>query len=167
MKKLLFLVIILVLGAIVYSKSLLQVDTLNDINNNWQQHAIEEVGLTFQAPKDVTVTWENPDESAVNLYAQRGSMQEGNYYQLYGIFRMDSVATEEDLENVKEELNSETVKNIVIDGYKAVEGQVKGERNRFVAYILKDKNLFTLATSQPTKENKELTDKILSTFDFK
>lgn len=178
------LIVIIIVIVAAYFKTNLATDSSNVIpapqvkntaipqkRSDWKTYSFKEIGLTFQAPEDITVTMENVDNlsKTYNLFIQRGSMQENNYYQLYGIYRTakDTKFAEQDLENFKKELDPAYIKETSIDGYKAVEGQVKGERNRFVTYILKRNELFTLYTSQPTKENKALTDHILATFDFK
>lgn len=74
-------------------------------------------------------------------------------YQLYGLYLADRESSEQDLERAKTEMDTSTIKDASIDGYKGIEG-------------LTDGRLFSVSTIPPTPENKELTEQILATFDF-
>jgi hypothetical protein len=71
------------------------------------------------------------------------------------------------LEDLKTELQPDSIVESKIDDFPAVSGQYKGERNRFVTFILTDNGLFTLATSQPSKANQKLTNDILETINLR
>lgn len=130
---------------------------------NWEHYEFQEVGLSFSAPFEMDVTGEMIDENAFTLYVQKGEYTEGEeYYQLYGMYNLND---KKDVarDDLKTELNSDSIEETTISGFEAVKGQYKGERNRFVTFIITDRGLLTLATSQPTEENKLLTDQILET----
>jgi hypothetical protein len=129
---------------------------------NWESYEFPEVGLSLSAPFEMSVTGEKLDERTFTLYVQRQEYSEGmEYYQLYGLYNLSTDTV--NVEDLKSGFNEDSIEELNIDGYTAISGQNKGERNRFVTYIITDKGLFMLATSQPTIENKLLTDEILST----
>lgn len=147
-------------------------NTFDDPKYNWKTHTIPEIGLTFRAPADMKVSGMNPDGeggTSFTVFVERAQYPDPTYYQLYGLYQFKSggAATEADLVAFKEELDPATVREIKIDGDKAIDGQIKGVRNRYVTGILKKDEMFTLFTSEPTQENKKITDQILATFDFK
>jgi hypothetical protein len=52
-------------------------------------------------------------------------------------------------------------------GYSGIEGLIMGPKTRFITTVLKDGKLFSVSTMPPSQENKELTNQILTTFEFK
>jgi len=82
------------------------------------------------------------------------------------LYQFDRAYSQEDVEIFKDDLEPSTPKEVIISGYPALEGQVKGQRNRFVTYIFTEKGRFSLFTAEPTPENKAITDQILETFEF-
>jgi predicted Zn-dependent protease len=82
------------------------------------------------------------------------------------LYQLGSQFTDESLEAMKQELNPDSVKDVTVGGLAAIDGQVQGERNRFVTHIITKKGRLSLFTAEPTAENKLLTEKILSTFVF-
>lgn len=132
---------------------------------NWEIYEFPEVGLTLSAPFEMSVKGEKIDDSAFTLYVERSEYSDGDdYYQLYGLYNLSAQVV--NMEDLKTGFNEESIEELTVSGFPAVSGQNKGERNRFVTYVITDRGLFMLATSQPTIENKELTDEILSTFDL-
>lgn len=132
---------------------------------NWEIYEFPEVGLTFSAPFEMRVNGEKVDDNAFTLYVERSDYSAGEeYYQLYGLYNLSAEAVNK--EDLKSGFNEDSIEETTVGGFLAVSGQNKGERNRFVTYVITDRGLFMLATSQPTIENKELTDEILSTFKF-
>jgi hypothetical protein len=130
---------------------------------NWESYDFPEVGLTLSAPFEMSVRGEKLDDSTFTLYVERGKYSEGDdYYQLYGLYNLSTA--EAKMEDLKSGFIDESVVETTVGGFPAVSGQNRGERNRFVTYVITDRGLFMLATSQPTVQNKELTDEILSTF---
>lgn len=145
--------------------------TVSDSIANWETHTISDANLTFSAPSEMKVRSETQKNSetgipySLNLYVEK-DMGQPNYYQLYGVYQWDIKYTQDSLNAYKEDLETPSTKNITISGFPALEGQVKGQRNRFVTYILTDKGMFSLFTAEPTQENKQITDQILATFKF-
>lgn len=132
--------------------------------NDWQSQTVEEIGLSFRHPQDMTFRKEVADDSAgvraVGFYVEKED------YTLYGVYQSKSEATEEDLEKAKTEMDTATIKEITIDGYKGIEGLVSGPKTRYLTTIIKDGKLFSVSTIPPTEENKNLTEKILAAFNF-
>lgn len=134
------------------------------------EYSFAEIGLNFSTPSEMEVTGELIDTNTFNLTVQRGQYPAEEYYQLYGIFRLEDTNFDPssiDTQNLKEQLAPESIKERVVGGFPAIQGQYKGERNRLVTFVITDRGLFTLATAQPTPQNGELTDDILDTFTFK
>lgn len=138
-------------------------------------HTFTELGLAFQVPDDFYVNF----EPQLNLdtqkpYAYTFTVQNYNdsptpelSYQLYGIYQFDGEKIDESiLPELKNEMNTNTTNEITVAGLPAIQGQIKGERQRWVTYIIKDGYLLKLYTSEPTEENRLITEQILSTFKF-
>lgn len=136
--------------------------------DNWQEQAVDEIGLRFKIPPGTTFRKEVADDGGririLGFYVENNDKD--NPYMLYGVYQFDKEATQEDLEKAKDDMNPSTIKEASIDGYKGIEGLILGEKTRYITMILKDGKLFTVSTIPPTLENKELTDKILPTFVF-
>lgn len=144
-----------------------------DPKSEWNKYYIDDLGLSYLAPDFLTVNLQEPNPGAFTLYIENGKTKfdceendEECYYQLYLTYQLSYSYTEEDLENVKTDLIDESIVDTEIDSYPAIQGQVKGERNRFVTYILFKDTLISVWTSQPTEHNRRLTNSILSTFMF-
>lgn len=139
------------------------------INDNWKIHTIEEINLTYKTPEEMEVSFESQKDEQTGiayshtLYVQKGNGGTPEYYQLYGLYQVGEAYTGS-LEFFKEELDN--AKEITVSGLPAISGQVKGQRNRFVTHISMPDGRFSLFTAEPTEENKILTEKILSTFEF-
>ena len=144
-------------------------------NTNKNIHTFTELGLTFQVPDNFYVNF----EPQLNLdtqkpYAYTFTVQNYNdsptpelSYQLYGIYQFDGEKIDESiLPELKNEMNTNTTNEITVAGLPAIQGQIKGERQRWVTYIIKNGYLLKLYTSEPTEENRLITEQILSTFKF-
>lgn len=140
---------------------------------DWKTHQVADLDLTFSAPPEMRVTSETQkvEETGqpylTTMFVERGTANNADYYQLYGIIQWDSQFSADSLNEYKEVLEPSSIREVTVSGYKALEGQIIGQRNRFVTYILTDKGILTLFTAQPTAENKSLTDQIMGTFMFK
>ncbi len=141
-------------------------------NEGWKDYKFDEIGLSFSAPNDLQVT-SDPQRSAEtnNLYSylfyiQKGMAGKSDYYQLYGIYQFGSQYEKSTTNDFKEDLNPTSIEETTVGGFPALKGQIKGQRNRFVTYIITNKGLLALFTAEPTQVNKELTDQILLTFKF-
>ena len=131
----------------------------------WNSYTFEKIGLTLSVPSDVEISNDLPDEDNFTFIIQRGTYPDSNYYQLYATLQPNGT-WDKDSEGLKSQL-LEGSKNLTVGGFEAIQGQYKGERNRYVTFIFTDMGILTLATSQPTPENEQLTNKILDTFTFK
>lgn len=130
-------------------------------SEDWKLYTFEQIGLTFKAPPELEVTI---DLEAPALYIQKGIGGQSDYYQLYGLYQSGSQFSSVSLEDYKPDLDNP--RDVTIGGLPAIEGQIKGERNRFVTHIKTVDGVFSLFTAEPTAENKALTDQILATFEF-
>lgn len=139
------------------------------LTNDLQRENMEEIGLSFEHPKDLVYRKEIADDNGrirtAGFFLTKGADDKPEY-QLYGLYIQFQDATEQDLELAKREMDPATIKEASIDGYKGVEGLILGPKTRWITVILKGNKLFTVSTSPPTQDNKDLTDKMLSTFKF-
>lgn len=137
---------------------------------NRQEQTVDEIGLRFSYPNDLTFRKEVADDYGrirnLGFYLEKGSPDKPTYM-LYGLYQFQTEAAEADLEKAKTEMDKTTIKEITLDGYKGIEGLILGPKTRYITIILKDGKLFSVSTIPPTQGNKELTDMILATFDFK
>lgn len=138
-------------------------DTITS-DNKWIPYTFEKIGLSFSVPTDLTVSNDESDENMFILYIQRETYPNPKYYQLY-VTLQPSNNMDYDKNGIKNQLLDGS-KDLIIDGYQAIQGQYKGERGRYVTFIFTNKGMLTLATSQPTIENEQLTNSILATFRF-
>lgn len=135
----------------------------------WKAYSVDELGLSFSAPSDldiqyhVDVTEETGEPYLLTLYIQNNDAT--NYYQLYGIFQWNT-SVADNLDDFKSGLEETSIEDSTVSGMPALKGQIRGERNRFVTYILLPDGVLSLFTAEPTLENKELSDEIIDTFVF-
>lgn len=138
-------------------------------NDGWREQTVPNIGLSLRIPPDMTYREELADDygkiRTMAFYIESKD-QSKPPYQLYALFQADKEATQQDLERSKSEMDKSTIKDASIDGYKGIEGLILGPKTRYITIIQKDGRLFSVSTIPPTQENKELTNKILQTFDF-
>lgn len=138
-----------------------------DTTLNWKEYKVKKLGLIFRAPPNLDVQINEGDTSnATTLYIQDypfNAPPPDPYYQLYGIYN-DGIITDLSIATWKKELTNP--KEVIIGGKKTIEGQVKGERNRYVSHIILEYGYLSFFTAQVSAENKLQTDKILLTFEF-
>jgi hypothetical protein len=138
--------------------------------DGWKKYNFQPLELNLKVPESLIVHTEELDSgNGFIAYIQNypyNSPYPENAYQLYIIWQKIPRVTKEEFQLLKEDLIADSIENANIGDYPVIKGQIKGERNRFVTYIFKDSSVIKLATSEPTQINKELTDKILSTFVF-
>lgn len=136
-----------------------------EAKDDWQSQTVDKIGVSFKHPKDTTFRKEVAEDGAgihaVGFYVEK----EG--YTLYGVYQPNKEATEEDLEKAKTEMDTVTIKEVIIGDYKGIEGLILGPKTRYITILLKNNRLFSISTIPPTEENKAFTDKILATFEFK
>lgn len=143
--------------------------TSNPQYNGWRQQAVPNIGLNLQIPPDMTYREELADDygkvRTMAFYIENKD-QSKPAYQLYGLFQADKESSDQDLERSKSEMDKTTIKETSIDGYEGIEGLILGPKTRHITIIQKEGRLFSVSTYPPTQENKELTNKILATFNF-
>lgn len=131
----------------------------------WRQQKVESIGLDFLAPAEIITTISQPTTSHITITLAK-KMPPGEYYQLYMIYQWDPPYNVSELENLKKDLEPSSVTEVEISGYQGIRGQVAGERNRYVTHFIRKNGLFSAYTADPTKENEQLSNQILSTFKF-
>ena len=160
-------VVMLFIGMIIIFRSISEKSQIA----NWKSYYFRPLGLSLKVPSELTVHTEEPKPGRIftayiDNFPSNASYSEDKPYQLYIIWSKDYSLTREEFNQRKNGLDWLSIRNTTIDGYPAIKGQIQGERNRFVTYIYKDERLISLYTAEPTKSNKNLTDKILATFSF-
>lgn len=143
---------------------IVETQAVNSQYESWKDETVSEIGLKLKIPSDTTLRKEVADNAGklfrVGIYVEKDS------YQLYGLFQADKDATIDDLERAKQAPDMTEVKDVEINGLKGFEGLITGPKTRHITTFLVKGRLFSVSTIPPTKENKELTDKILATFSF-
>lgn len=142
--------------------------------DTWIPQEFDEAGLSLslKIPPDTSFRKEIADDAGrtrvASFYIEKGS-PDNPTYQLYAVYQPLEDATEQDIERVETGMDPQSVAEVSIDGYEGIEGLTvaSGPKNHYSMAIIKDGKLFTVSTWPPIQENKELTDKILVTFDFK
>jgi len=142
-----------------------------DETADWKTYIFEPIRLSLKVPAKFTVHTEEPNPGNdftgyIQNYLFNAPVPSENAYQLYVIWQKTPSITQSEFQQLRNDLNTNSVEDTVIAGFPAIKGQVKGERNRFVTFILKGNTKISLFTSEPTHVNKERTDQILSTFRF-
>lgn len=140
------------------------------VQTGWQEQTVDEIGLTLSYPSDLTFRKEIGDNAGnirtVAFYIEKGD-QNNPEYQLYALYLADKEGSAQDLEKAKTGMTS--IKKASIDGYIGIEGiaNANDPKKHFTTIVLKDERLFSVSTYPPTIENKQLTDKIMESFDFR
>lgn len=115
------------------------------------------------------------EEDAVNdpgmprtasFYIEKTNAEEISY-QLYGLYNISNGSSADTLEKSQKDLDSSTIKEITVGGYRGIEGKVSGPKGRYMTVIVKDNKIHSFSTYPPTPENKEITEQILSTISFR
>lgn len=141
----------------------------NDKASELKNYSFPQAKISFLVPEELNVSLSQPNPEVFALYIQnyQNSVAEiDKPYQLYGLFQPGIYDPDIYYEELKTDLEPASIKEVKISGFPAVEGQIKGERNRFVTHILTNTGKWSLFTSEPTIENKNLTEQILSTLKF-
>lgn len=140
----------------------------------WKNYTVPELQLSYEAPSDMEVNYEvQPNlstgkPSTLTLYIQKSTPHDAQYYQLYGLYQFDLPTSDSTLNEYKSGMVAESIKESSFSGLRTLQGQIKGERSRFVTYIElpSRKGIFSLYTAGPTEKNRQITESILSTFNF-
>lgn len=139
------------------------------VQTGWQEQTVDEIGLTLSYPSDLTFRKEIGDNAGnirtVAFYIEKGDKNNPEY-QLYALYLADKEGSAQDLEKAKTGMTS--IKEASIDGYSGIEGiaNANDPKKHYATVVLKDGRLFSVSTYPPQPENKELTDKIIETFNF-
>ena len=139
--------------------------------SDWKTYTFQPIQLSLKVPSEFIVHTEEPNPgndftAYIQNYPFNAPIPSENAYQLYIIWQKTPTITQSGFQQLKDDLDTNSIEDTTIAGYPTIKGQVKGERNRFVTYILKGNTKISLFTSEPIQANKERTDKILSTFEF-
>jgi len=138
-------------------------------NDGWRDQAVANIGLKLRIPPNMTYREELADDygkiRTMAFYID-SSDQSKPPYELYALFQADKESSDQDLERSKTEMDTSTIKDSSIDGFKGIEGLIIGTKTRYITIIQKDGRLFSVSTIPPTEENKKITEEILATFDF-
>lgn len=142
----------------------------SEAKSNWQKITVDEIGLSFEAPTDTIFRKEIADDAGrihtLGFYVEKEDKNNSSYT-LYGVYQAYKKATEQDLEKTRTDMDKGSIKEVTVDGYKGIEGLILGPKTRYITIILKNDRILSISTIPPTKDNKTLTDQILSTFSFK
>lgn len=141
--------------------------------DTWIPQTFNKAGLNlaFRTPPDTTLREEVAENAGTirvaSFYVEKGP-QDNPTYQLYAVYQPLESVTDEDLEKVKTGMDPVSINEISIDGYEGIEGLANSSdpKAHYSTAIIKDDKMFSVSTWPPTPENKELTDKIIETFDF-
>lgn len=138
-------------------------------DSEWQEETVSEIGLTLQHPKDLVFRKEIADDNGrirtLGFLLTKGS-EDNPEYQMYGLYQQFREGSQQDLELAKKEMDSATIMETSIAGYKGIEGLIVGPKTRFITTVIKDGKLFSVSTIPPTEENKVLSAQIMKTFSF-
>lgn len=138
----------------------------------WQEQTVDEIGLTFSYPSNLNFRKEIGDNAGnirtVAFYLEKGD-QNNPDYQLYALYLADKEGSVRDLELAKTGMDPASIKEASIDGYNGIEGiaNANDPKKHYTTIVLKDERLFSVSTYPPTVENKQLTDRIMESFDFR
>lgn len=142
-----------------------------EAKDGWTPQTFEEAGLSFKIPSDTTFRKEIADDAGrirtASFYIEKGKPTDSNFYQLFFVYQPNLVGTQQELEKIKVGMDPTTIKEVMINGYKGIEGSVTGPKAHYVTDLLNNGKIYTVSTWPPIPENKALTDQILATFSFK
>lgn len=137
-----------------------QISTQSD----WQLQTVDEIGLTFKMPPTTTFRKEIADDYGrirnLGFYVEKGPSDKPTYM-LYGLYRFQTEATEQDLEKAKTEMDKTTIKEASIDGYKGIEGLILGPKTATSQLYLKTVSSFLFQQFHLFKRIKYLQTKFL------
>ncbi len=129
-----------------------------------REEFISPIGLYITVPEEMTFRKEIADDAGV-IRSVGFYIENNQDYQLYGLYQEKDL-TEQGLEEAKKEMDTQTIKEATVGGYKGIEGLITGPRGRYNTIVVKDGKTLSFSTIPATEENKEITDRILSTLSF-
>lgn len=139
-------------------------------SEEWLSYTYGQPGLSFKAPLELIV-YPNEGVQSLTLFIQNYRLGQAcnkpqeECYQLHFIYQKMGL-TQQEFINYQNNLSPQSVQETTVGGHPAIQGQIAGERNRFVTYILKNDGLISMYTSELIEANRQLTNQILSTFKF-
>lgn len=140
-----------------------------DPTANWTERKFEKLKLTFQAPSDLTMEESELTPGQITGHIQNDKIGE-EFFQMYFMYQKTGKQVKQsDIQTLKNDskfIIPGTERDIAVDGYSGFAGQVADKSKRFVTALVKDGYLLIVYTAEPTQANKELSDRIISTFKF-
>jgi hypothetical protein len=150
----------------------------NQATPSSQRYNFPQLGFSLEVPaelyvmKEPIVNMNDPSKLDSYLfyiqnYGYPGGPNSGNF-QMYGHLQFGSPSESwEQFSQVQNDTaNYEYVNYIEINGVRGFDAQFSGQRNRFVYMFYLDGHVLTIAVSEPTPENKALSDQIVSTLEL-
>jgi hypothetical protein len=150
----------------------------NPSDQSSQRYTFDPLGISLEVPADLYVAkvpdvdLNDPSKLASYLfyiqnYGYPGGPNTGNF-QMYGHlqFGLPPASWEQFAEIQNDTTNYEYVNYIEINGVRGFDAQFSGQRNRFVYLFYLDGRVLTIAVSEPTAENKALSDQIIGTLEL-
>ncbi|MGD2163762.1 MAG: hypothetical protein PVI81_09110 [Anaerolineales bacterium] len=143
-----------------------------------QRYTFDPLGISLEVPaelyvmKDPIVNMNDPSKLESYLfyiqnYGNPGGPNSGDF-QMYGHLQLGTPV--ESWEQFSEVQNDTTnyayVNYIEINGLRGFDAQFSGQRNRYVYMFYLDGHILSIAVSEPTPENKALSDQIISTLEL-
>jgi len=135
-----------------------------EVVDDLQAQTMEEIGISFKYPKDLTFRKEIADDGARIRVASFYLEKEG--YTLFVVYEASNEVGVEKLEQVKIGMDQTTIKDTTVGGIQEIEGLVTGPKTKYLTALIKNNKLLTFSTFPPTPGNKEITAKILDSIRF-
>lgn len=141
-----------------------------ETENAWIQQDFSEAGvkISFLRPRDTVFRTEIARDGdrvrVASFYVEKGD-KDNPTYQLYGLYQPLSNANESDLEKAKTGLEQNSIKELTVGGFKAIEGLANATdpKAHYITVVLVNNKLFSLSTWPPKPDNKTLTDELIKT----
>ncbi len=142
-------------------------------STTWHEQTFDHDGIvvTFSIPEGAVyreeIAEDNGKTRVASFYIEIGS-GENIVYQLYAVYQPEERATEESFPNIKSAMDPDSVQEIMVGEYPAIQGLIDADspKGRLATVIKKDDHILFISTSPPTEENGVMTDNILKTFTF-
>lgn len=135
-----------------------------EVVDDLQTQTMEEIGISFKYPKDMTFRKEIADDGVRIRVASFYLEKEG--YTLYVVYEASNVVDQTKLEQMKIGMDKATIKEVNVRGLAGVDGLINGPKTKYLTAVVKNNRLLTFSTFPPTPENKGITEKILDSIRF-
>lgn len=136
---------------------------------SWKEKKFEKFELTFKAPSGLTMEESELSPGKLAAYIQNDKIGDDFFQMNFMYQKSGPMAKQSDIETLKNDpefVVPGTTRNTSIDGYPGFAGQVADKRGRFVTAVIKDGYWLIIYIAEPTQANKELSERIISTFKF-